>query len=177
MKTTRFEPYGPFRLPRSNGDFDRTPEKKKAFWKKVEVHAPSLPDAIGCYIFALKAGKGIRPWYVGKTERANFKSETWQPQKLLIYGEVIRAHKGTPMLFLLAALTPEGWFRKPTTRRSMSISALEEMLIGTCLQRNNRLINKRATRFPKTLRVPGYINDPPGRHPKNAGALARLLKT
>jgi hypothetical protein len=177
MKFVKFEPYGPFRLPRSNGDFDRTSEKKRVFWKKVEAQVPSLPDAIGCYIFALKAGKGVRPWYVGKTEKASFKNETWQPQKLLIYGDVIRAHKGTPELFLLAALTPEGWFKKPKTRGSMSISALEEMLIGTCLQRNRGLINKRATRFPKTLLVPGYVNDPPGRRPKNASALAQLLKT
>ncbi|MGA2340135.1 MAG: hypothetical protein ABSF75_09590 [Terracidiphilus sp.] len=174
MKTTNFEPYGPFKLPRSNGDFDRTPEKKRAFWKKVETQAPSLPDAVGCYIFALKAGRGIRPWYVGKTEKASFKRQTWHP---LIYGEVIRTHNGTPMLFLIAALTPEGRFKKPTTRRSMSISALEEMLIETCLQRNKKLVNKIATRFPKTLHVPGYLNDPPGRQTKNARALARLLKT
>jgi hypothetical protein len=176
MKTTRFEPYGPFKLPRFNGKFDRTPKRKKAFWEKVEAENPSLSDAVGCYVFAMKAGQGIRPWYVGKTEKASFKNETWQPQKLWIYSDAIRDHKGTPVLFLIAKITPSGWFRRPAKRKDASIAALEEMLIGTCLQRNTKLVNKKATKFLKILQVPGYINDLPGARTTNAKALARLLK-
>jgi hypothetical protein len=104
-------------------------------------------------------------------------AETWQPGKLLGYGEVIRAHNGKPMLFLLAKLTRQGKFSKPTTRKIGAVTALEEMLIGICLQRNSELLNKKTTRYLKRLHVPGYLNDSPGARPKNARALARLLKT
>jgi hypothetical protein len=171
----KFEPYGPFELKRSNGGVDRS--TKNSFWKSIETEYPSLPNAVGCYVFALKAAKGFKPWYVGKTEKQSFMSETWQPGKLLSYGEVIRKHKGKPMLFLLAKLTPQDKFAKPTKRKIGAVAALEEMLIGICLQRNSELLNKKTTRYLKGLQVPGYLNDSPGARPKNAKALARLLKT
>ena len=163
-------------LPRSNGAVDRT--KKKAFWEMIEESHPSLPDAVGCYIFAIKAAKGFTPWYVGKTEKLSFGSETWQDGKLLLYGEVIRKYaKGTPVLFLLAKITTKGKFTKATKRRNLgSVSALEVMLIGTCLERNRELLNKKMVRY-RAMHVPGYLNDQPGKRTKNARALAKLLQT
>jgi hypothetical protein len=151
--------------------------KKKSFWKSIEMEYSSLPNAVGCYVFALKAAHGFKPWYVGKTEKQTFMAETWQPGKLLGYGEVIRAHNGKPMLFLLAKLTAQGKFAKPTKRKIGAVAALEEMLIGVCLQRNGELLNKKTTRYLKGLQVPGYLNDSPGARPKSARALARLLNT
>jgi hypothetical protein len=172
----KFEPHGPFTLPRVNGGVDRN--MKRSFWKSVEESCPSLPSAVGCYIFAIKAAKGFTPWYVGKTEKLSFGSETWQSGKLLLYGEVIRKYdKGKPVLFLLAKLTGKGKFTKPIKRRnSGSISALEEMLIGTCLQRNKELVNKKLVRY-RAMHVPGYLNDQQGKRTKRAKDLASLLKT
>ena len=173
----KFEPYGPFTLPRQNGGVDRA--RCKAFWEAIGKEHSSLPEAIGCYIFAIKAGNGYTPWYVGKTDKQSFRRETWADGKLLIFGEVIRNYdKGKPVLFLLAKLTNTGKFVKPTTRKRIeSVAALEEMLIGTCLQRNRELYNKKTTKYLKELHVPGYINDQKGARPKNAKALAELLKT
>jgi len=171
----KFEPHGPFELPRSDGEIDRS--KKNSFWKSIETEHPSLSNAVGCYIFAMKAAKGFKPWYVGKTERQSFMAETWQPGNLLSYGGVIRKHHGKPMLFLLAKLTAQGKFAKPTKRKIGAVAALEEMLIGVCLQRNGELLNKKTTRYLKGLQVPGYLNDSPGARPKSARALARLLNT
>jgi hypothetical protein len=172
----KFEPYGPFTLPRSNGAVDRN--KKKPFWGKIEKSHPSLSNAVGCYIFAVKAGKGFTPWYVGKTEKLSFGRETWQDGKLLIYGEVIRKYnRGKPVLFLLAKVTSKGKFTKPTKRRNLgSVSALEEMLIGTCLQRNRELLNKKLVKY-RAMHVPGYLNDQRGKRTKEAESLALLLKT
>lgn len=173
----KFEPHGPFKLPRSDGEIDVT--RKKEFWANVEEDTPSLPEAVGCYIFALKAAKGYTPWYVGMTRKRSFKGETWQPHKLLGYGKVIRAHKGTPMLFLISKLTPKDKFVRPSKRRGSggSISALEEMLIGVCLQRNKELLNKKTTKFINELRVPGFVNESPGKRSRTAKELARLLRT
>jgi hypothetical protein len=171
----KFEPYGPFELPRSNGGVDR--DQRYKFWESIEKKHPSMPDTVGCYIFALKAAKGFKPWYVGMTEKLSLKEETWKPEKLLNYGEVIRKHKGTPVLFLLAKLTKKGRFAKPTKRKIGAVKALEEMLIAICLQRNSELLNKKMTRSLKGLQVPGYLNESPGARSKNAKALAKLLNT
>ena len=176
FQVMRFEPYGPFELPRLNGGINL--REKRSFWETVRGEHPSLPDAVGCYVFALKAAKGFKPWYVGKTEKQCFMDETWQPAKLLSYGEVIRMHNGKPMLFLLAKITANGRFAKPTKHKnSGSITALEEFLIGVCLSRNGELLNKKTTRYLKGLHVPGYLNEAPGARTKNAKALARLLRT
>jgi hypothetical protein len=171
----RFVPYGPFELPRLNGGVPRS--QKKAFWDSIEKQYPCLPDAVGCYVFALKAAKGFKPWYVGKTEKQTFRTETWADSKLLSYGDVIRSHNGKPMLFLLVKLTPQGRQAKPTRREIGSIAVLEEMLIAVCLERNSKLLNKKTTRYLKNLHVPGYINDKPGARTKQAKSLAQLLGT
>jgi len=151
---------------------------KKSFWEEIEESHPSLSAAVGCYIFAIKAGKGFTPWYVGKTEKMSFSRETWQDGKLLNFGEVIRKYdKGKPVLFLLAKVTDKGKFTKPTKRRNLgSVSALEEMLIGVCLQRNKELLNKKSVKY-RAMHVPGYLNDQRGKPTKAASNLAMLLKT
>ena len=171
----KFRTYGPFKMPRADGEIDD--EKKNQFWKSIESKHQSLSNAVGCYIFALKAAKGYRPWYVGMTGRQSFADETWNVSNLLKYGRIIRAHKGTPMLFLIAKLTPRDRFQKPTTRKKLgAISALEGMLIARCLQRNSLLLNKKSTGY-YNMQVPGYLNDTPGARTKGAKALAQLLKT
>jgi hypothetical protein len=176
MKAIRFEPFGPFPLPRDNSVVNRT--QQRSFWDLIEEKHPGLSRAVGCYIFAIRAAKGFTPWYVGKTERQTFKCETWQPGKLLLYGDVIRKYeRGRPVMFLLAKLTTNGKFVRPTTAKLGSVAALEEMLIGTCLQRNPELLNKRTTKYLKRLHVPGYINDQRGARTTDARSLASLLKT
>jgi len=174
----KFQPYGPFELPRSQGNADIDRDKKNWFWKSIESRHPFLPGAIGCYIFATKAAKGYKPWYVGKTDKQSFARETWNDRNLLNYGQVIRKHKGLPMLFLLAKTTPRGRFQRPTMRKKVgAIVALEQMLIATCLQRNSGLLNKRTIKYLMNMQVPGYVNESPGARKGGARALARLLKT
>ena len=93
-----------------------------------------------------------------------------EPGKLLNYGTVIHKRKGTPMLFLIAKLTPQSKFARPTKRKIGAVAALEEMLIAVCLQRNRELLNKKTTRYLKRLHLPGFLNDSPGARPKNAKA-------
>ncbi|MGD0347044.1 MAG: hypothetical protein ABSA85_09820 [Terracidiphilus sp.] len=171
----KFRTYGPFKMPRSNGGIDD--QKRNQFWKPIESKYPSLSNAVGCYIFALKAAKGFRPWYVGKTDKQSFAHETWTDRNLRLYERVTREHKGLPMLFLIAKLTPRDRFQKPTKRkRSGAITELEKMLIASCLQRNSSLLNKRSTKYLE-MQVPGFVNDTPGARTKAAKALAGLLRT
>jgi hypothetical protein len=162
-------------MPRTGNRIDD--EKKNQFWRSIDSKFPSLSNAVGCYIFVLKAAKGLRPWYVGKTERQSFARETWTDRNLRHYEFIMSAHKGIPMLFLVAKLTPGDRFQKPTIRKlSGAIAELEKMLIASCLQRNSSLLNKKSTKYLDML-VPGFVNDTPGARTKGAKALAQLLKT
>lgn len=111
-------------------------EKIREFW---EDHS-ELGEGRGCYIFALRAGKGITPWYVGKTERS-FKSEVFASHKLKYFHEAMSLYsKGTPVLFFLVA--PES----KSKRLGKHIRDLEEFLIQTARVVNPNLLNKQHNR-------------------------------
>lgn len=156
----RFAVYGGFQIfrkPNNHGEFD------KAFWKTVENTEAALPDACGCYAFAIKHGKNIVTWYVGKTEQKTFRFECFQPTKINYYNEALASHSGTPLLFLLPRLTAAGTkFSKPTSGKYRDIDYLEKMLIGMALEKNKELFNVRGTKMLREMVVPGIINSPKG---------------
>jgi hypothetical protein len=167
--------FGPFE-PRDGAMVDS--HAKKMFWGGLEqVHA-RLPRAVGCYVFAIRAAKGSRPWYVGKTEKGSFKGEVWTPHKLLLYNEALHLRKkGKPLLYFIAKNTKGGKFAKPRKGGIGDIRALENLLIGTCLLRNRKLLNAKQTKHLRGTVVPGYMNEQPGARSKPAKELAKLLGT
>jgi len=174
----KFKPYGPFEVPVEEGRIVK--DELKDFWDAVEKSNPGLKGAIGCYIFATRTGKSPRPWYVGKTERASFRKESFQPQKLLLYEEALRKQKrGTPLLYLIARLTTTGKLRASAKggQGLSSIGRLEVRLIETCLSRNSKLVNNRSTKHFLLTQVPGYMNEEPGARTREARDLALLLGT
>jgi hypothetical protein len=177
----KFKPHGPFEIPVEDGRV--LPNELKDFWKAIERDHPGLQDAVGCYIFGIGSTKSSRPWYVGKTERASFKREAFQPQKLLLYQDALReAKRGTSLLFLIARVTDAGKFRKSAKRSASkkgvpSIGKLEELLIGAALMQNGSLVNQRTTKHLKEIHVPGYMNEAPGARSLAARHLAKLLGT
>lgn len=173
---SRYEPFGPFKIPRNGSHVDK--RRCRQFWDNIEQQTPGLSGAVGCYIFAIRAAKGAKPWYVGKTERLSFKHETWSPDKLNKYGEVLNSRKrGAPILYLIAKRTSVGRYAKPRKGGIGEIRALENLLIGICLLRNSKLLNVKQTKHLKGIVVPGYMNEKPGARPAPARGLAKLLGT
>lgn len=173
-RSSKFEPFGPFDIPVSGALIDR--KREAEFWKTVDAIKHGLPDAVGCYIFAIRAGKGVRPWYVGKSEKMSFRKESWTPHKLLIYSEGLQLlKKGTPLLYFIAKRTKGGRFAKKGKNGISAVRALEELLIGTCLLRNSRLLNRRTTKHYREIEVPGYMNESAGARSVRARSLAKLL--
>lgn len=161
-----YQPFIPFVLPRKRARsgrrvLDFSAEAIREFWVEANDEHPDLSRAKGCYIFGIRAGKGIRPWYVGQTRRA-FSRECFQPHKRSLYMEACQHNKsGTPLLFLLARTTAGG--RIATGGPSQNeLDFLEQMLIGIALSQNKNLLNKRATRFMRDLQVPGILNSDRG---------------
>lgn len=168
-----FKAFGPFRLPTGvKGVIDSAASGKAGFWDKVEEEVPGLADACGVYVFALRTGGGTRPWYVGKAERQAFRKECLQSGKLVNYTSVSVAKKGTPLLYLIAHMTPKGAFRRPTTRKRPAIRSLEELLIGVALSRNPNLLNIQKTKMYKELSIEGVMNS----NKKGSSKAARGLK-
>ena len=98
----QYSVHGPFKLSRKkyNGLADTSKEARKEFAEKLKGDNLGLPDACGCYIFAIKAAKGFKPWYVGITKRQSFIKECFTPTKINIYNEVLASGVATPLLFL-----------------------------------------------------------------------------
>jgi hypothetical protein len=108
------------------------------------------------------------------TENSSFRKESWQPHKLNLYVDAMQSRKkGTPVLYLIAKQTTGGRFTKPSKSRLGSVRALEKLLINTCILRNPDLLNKKATKHPRGLIVPGYMNA--GTRTDRAKRLAELL--
>ena len=78
------------------------------------------------------------------------------------FDNCIASRKGTPILTLLPKLTKNDRFAKPNGNTHGDISALEKMLIGSCLQKNKDLVNARDTKLFKEMVVNGYLNSPQG---------------
>jgi hypothetical protein len=170
-----FRPYGPFEVPVEDGGV--LASELNDFWKSVEKEHPALPNAVGCYIFATQFGNAFRPWDVGKTERKSFRKEAFTPHKLLQYREALKlAKRGTPLLFLIARVTENGRFKGSRLKGGIaSIGRLEDLLIGTSLSVNPKLVN-RMTKKLGLIQVPGYMNEA-GPRSIEAKHLAALLGT
>ncbi len=147
----------------------------KSFWARVGAEDDCLPGACGCYVFALKNGTNVLPWYVGKTEKATFQKECFQATKINYYNDVLLRHKGQALLFLIPRLTAAGnKYSKPTSGKYRDVDFLETMLIGLAYERNRDLVNVKKTKFLREMVVPGVINTPPG---SPSVAVTKLRKT
>lgn len=158
-----FYPYESIEIPRtSNGLIANDKESMAEFWENVDEINDGLSEGIGIYIFSVRAGQGNLPWYVGKAEKQTFKKECFAHHKLTHYNHCIAGKRGTPLLTLLPKFTQADYFSLPNGSFHADITALEKMLIGTCLQKNKNLLNIRDTKLHKEIIVPGYINTPQG---------------
>jgi hypothetical protein len=159
-----YEIHGPFKISKANnGLIDRHKSARSGFWETVREKEASLPSACGCYLFAIRAGKGIKPWYVGKAAEQSFEGECLNRKKLGIYNYAVANRKGAPLSFLIAKKTPTGRFTKPGPAQKKNIDFLETALIGAALDRNPKLMNIQKTKPLKDMCVPGLINSPQGK--------------
>jgi hypothetical protein len=157
-----FDMYGPFDVARANR---RVSGDQSALWQdvreasvKYEYEKNGLERAIGCYAFGLCNGQSYKPWYVGMTmAQTGFRGEIFQDHKLKHYNEVMAKHQGTPVMFLMPLLTPEGWFCRDRVTTKPLIQWTEKMLFGVAFQRNPRCRNQRDTKFLRNVTVRGVF--------------------
>ena len=161
----RYEVYGPFEVPRkSRKDGGRTLDFSKgklgSFWGDVDGADPGLRSAVGCYLFATRAGRGITPWYVGQS-KGPFEKECFAHQKQAIYRDVMDdIGRATPLLFLVARMTPTGRLSRSVSKREADF--VERKLIHDATNANSKLKNVHNATLVRTLEIPGVLNTPQG---------------
>jgi len=135
-----FKISGPLSVHHTKGPGGRaiTEESIERFWRDH----PKFERRVGCYVFAMSAGRGLTPWYVGKTTR-NFKKEIFTPHKLNYYTlAMIKYMKGAPAFFLVVAPKSVG---KPNNSK---IREIEKYLINLAMEQNPELLNKQDASIP-----------------------------
>jgi hypothetical protein len=126
-----FTVHGPYVIPTMtfpNGKFVTGPQD---FWGK----AAARMNEVGCYIFAIKAGQGFTPWYVGKT-KTTFKGECFTADKINKYNKAIMTYKkGSPVLFFVSHPKQRG----PTNHKE--IREIEVFFTQIALAKNEKILN------------------------------------
>jgi len=159
-----FEVNGPYKVPTYNGRAAKIvdSERLREFWEGTG----DVGKRRGCYVFAVRASKGIRPIYAGRATKS-LKQEVFTPHKLEKYQRCLAdIGKGTPVLFFLTLPAGRG---KPNIR---AIRELEAFLIQSAVSKNPNLLNVQGTEREK-WGIQGVIRGTA----KKPSAAARQLKT
>jgi hypothetical protein len=166
---TTFTVSGPFTVPTLRDGGGKRVDKKQLSGMWETVAAETSPDGQGCYIFAMRAGKGALPVYVGKATRS-FRQECFSTDKLLKLTNAMTSYRsGTPILFLIRQERHKG---KPNLK---AIRALEEFLVQNALARNpDKLQN---VHFTKRLSwsITGVFRTVPGKPTLAARTVRKVL--
>ncbi|MBQ7188000.1 MAG: hypothetical protein IJR99_01145 [Kiritimatiellae bacterium] len=130
--------------------------------------AAKYRDKKGCYIFSLRTGNGILPYYVGMTLRS-FAEEAFSDQKISKhYRHIVAKNNGTPLMTFVALVPTRG--RPPET----VIRILESELIKMAYYRNSRLTNRKG--IPKERwAIKGVIRNDQGAPTKEERAFKKLM--
>ncbi len=165
----RFKVYGPYEIGVDKGQGDWIDKEDiKAFWEEV---GDELQKACGVYLFGMYgqgktgiAGKD-RPWYVGKAERLNFKSECFNGKNTTTFNKILTKYKkkGKPFLYLLARVERvdgNDEFSELATKDKpyRDVGFVEEMFIQLSLSMNNSLENINAVKKAKQISIRGLLN-------------------
>lgn len=169
---TAFEIVGPIELPfyqvESGSHKYIRPIEVERFWALEE--SQSIASRKGCYVFALRASRGFRPWYIGMTVRG-MRQEIFQPHKRGIYNDVlVRGNKGTPVFFFVVAKSSRG--RPPKN----AIYEIETFLIQAAVTKygEDQIMNDRKTWLPR-WQIEGVIRGTRGRPPEQAIRFRKMM--
>ncbi len=147
----------------------RSLDNLKAIKETLTKVCPEFCSSRGCYIFAIRNGKGSTPIYVGRTRKQTLLKEAFSPDKCnKINVALMDCLKGTLTITFLAS---EALGKNvPQT----VINELEEWLIKKAYRRNRNLINIRG-RGVLRWAIDGVVRSGKGAPTNESKALKRLL--
>jgi len=138
----------------------------KEFWTSAE--ALSISEKQGCYVFALKAAKGFRPWYIGKATKS-MKQECLHHHKLAHYNDVLfKGNKGTPVMFFVVL----GGAKKKVSAKV--IDEMETFFIQSAVTKHPEIKNAQKTNLPAWT-VKGVVRGGKGKRKPNASKFRKMI--
>jgi hypothetical protein len=151
-------------LPKTTRHIDKA--EKAAFLKKLDSLGLSMKN--GCYIFALRAALGYRPWYVGKATKS-MKQECMALASVAHYNAVLaKGHKGTPVMFLVAP---------PDNKNKVDKRACEDIetfLIQSAYRANPALRNVQKAKIEEWS-IKGLVRSGKGRPTQTQTAFKKMM--
>jgi hypothetical protein len=161
--------YGPFEIPVQYGAGSAKHIDKEQAAEFIELlEDEGVADKEGCYVFALQAGRGFTPWYVGKTTKSMRQECIGLHQRSHYNPVLFKGLKGTPVMFIIA---PEG------NKRDVSESVcddIETFLIQYAILKNPDIRNVQKTRVPEWS-IDGVIRSKKGKPTNIALAFKTMM--
>jgi len=149
-----FQVYGYYEIPYTYNEKTRRSkqideDKLASFWEQPQLK--KLSKKRGVYIFAVKAGKGFTPWYVGRTSKQSLLKEVFDNDKVRKYNKLLfPVRNGIPVLFFIAPIGNKN------VANSKIIGEIEKYIIKIAKQRNKKLLNV-VNANPPQWRIKGVI--------------------
>ena len=123
----------------------------------------------GCYVYGIRAAKGIKPVYVGKAVDQPLMTEALSSDKIRkINNAILKTRKGTPVV---AFVVPD---KKPGALPRSQINEIEGVLIQYAYAKNSDIENENGIYEPRWY-VDGVINSNPGRRSEKAKAFRSMI--
>lgn len=170
-----FDVAGPFKVSRHGPKNIITDQSLDDLNTEVEKSDNGLSESCGCYVFAIRAGRGYTPYYVGQACKSSLPHESLNVANREKYNKVISQTKGTLVVFFLPLKTPTGKYHRKSNARLSSINFLERWLIATSIGKNPDLINNKETRFLRNIHVTGIFNPTQGEATTASQHLSKAL--
>ncbi len=138
----------------------------KEFWRQSEVN--EIAGEKGCYVFAVRAGKGYTPIYVGKATKT-FKQECLNPSNRHKFQAGLADYKsGSPLLFFVLHPKSKG------AANAKQIRQIEDFLIQNGAAKNPELQNIQGKGAPKWT-IEGVIRAKNGKPTTSASLFKRVF--
>lgn len=170
---TEFKVVGPIQIPTENSPNSNKhkwiqDEQVEEFWE--DEQASELKAKTGCYIFALRAGRGFTPWYVGQASKS-FGQEIFTDHKVhKKYNSVLRkGRQGTPVMFFVC---------RNDNRKKISkteLNSLETFLIQSALFKNPSLTNIQGTKNIPEWSIRGAVRSGKGATSTTSGIFRKMM--
>ena len=157
---------GQFDVPvHRNSSSKLVAEDVSSFWE----NAKGVKGKIGCYVFAIRAGRGITPLYVGQTKKS-FEKECFTDHKIKHYNYALAEYaKGTPIMFFVE------YQKKKGKVNAADISDLEDFLIQVGRKINPNLRNIKGAAEP-TWGIKGVIRGGKGKKNESESEFCKVFK-
>lgn len=161
-----FSVYGPYDMPFEQAAGGRRLHYDEFWQQSGEVK--KLADERGLYVFAIRAGKGFTPIYVGSATKT-FSQECFNPTNRHKYLEGMADYrKGSPVMFFLVHPKQKG---KTNVRQ---ITEMETFLIQLAAQKNPALQNVKGTAGPEWA-IKGVVRSSKGKPSASARKFKRAI--